>query len=138
RDGGFGAAISLDGPDRFAASATSVDDAGAVYIFQHDGKSWREVAEILPVEPQWGVSSFGPSVLLRGDTLIVGQPKFWVGEAFVGAAWMYRLVDGRWVFAQKLMAPDPRPNAQFASTLAMDGEWLIVGARVDDEGGHLA
>src|SRR5690606_35186421 len=51
---------------------------------------------------------------------------------------MYRLVDGRWVFAQKLMAPDPRPNAQFASTLAMDGEWLIVGARVDDEGGHLA
>src|SRR5690606_25269270 len=111
--------------------------AGAIYIFEDNGEAWHEVAEILPVEPQWA-NGFGGSLLLRGDTLIVGQPKFQTAEGFVGAAWVYRLVDGRWEFAQKLMAPDPWPNSKFADAMAMDGEWLAVGARLDEEGGHHA
>ena len=138
---GFGGAISLDGPDRFAASAGGEDvlepDAGAVYVFEHNGEAWHEVAEILPVEPQWQ-TSFGPSLLLRGDTLIVGQPKFKIAEGFVGAAWVYRLVGGRWEFSQKLMAPDPRPSARFGNAMAMDGEWLIIGAPWDDEVARIA
>src|SRR5690606_37860062 len=129
-------ALSLGGPDRFAASAPGEDflgaHTGAVYVFEHNGEAWHEVAEILPVEPQ-GFTGFGGSLLMRGDTLIVGQPHFKIAEGSVGAAWVYRLVDGRWEFAQKLMAPDPRPNAKFAHAVAMDAEWLAIGAPRDDE-----
>jgi hypothetical protein len=138
---GFGVAVSMDGPDRFAASAPGEDvvepDTGAVYIFEHNGETWREVAEIVPVEPQW-TRGFGDTLLLRGDTLIVGEPRFQTAAAEPGAAWVYRLVGGRWEFAQKLVPPDPRTGARFSDAMAMDGEWLVVGARLDDEGGYHA
>jgi len=138
---GFGAAVALDGRARFAASALRQDfggeRAGAVYIFEHDGATWHEVADILPIEPQWG-NEFGRSLALRGDTLVVGAPRFQTASAAPGAAWVYRQIDGRWEFVQRLVPPDPRTGARFGNALAMDDQWLIVGARLDDEGGHHA
>ena len=139
---GFGSGIAMDGPDRFAAGAPNEDaagsDAGAVYIFEHDGESWNEMAEILPVEPAWQ-QWFGIPLALRGDTLVVGEPMhFFSATVKTGAAWVYRQIDGRWEFAQKLVPPDPRNGARFGNALAMDGEWLMVGARLDEEMGHHA
>src|SRR5690606_1985515 len=139
---GFGRAISLDGAGRFAATAMGEDAAGyaagAAYIFEHDGERWREAAEILPpIFP--GHNGFGSSVELCGDTLLVGGPGYVVeGIGAAGAVYVFREEDGRWEFKQLIVAPDPRLSARFGNALALDGEWLVVGARADDEGGNLA
>jgi hypothetical protein len=138
---GFGGAVALDGPDRFAASAGGEDAAGfavgAAYIFEHNGEAWHEVAEILPPIFE-GHNGFGSAVALRGDTLAVSGPSFIVGEVAAGAVYIFREEDGRWEFKQLLVAPDPRLGARFGNALALDGGWLMVGAPWDKELGHLA
>jgi hypothetical protein len=124
----FGAAISMDGPDRFAASAPGEDvvgfETGALYVFEHDGTAWREVAEILPVEPEWN-RGFGGTLVLQGDTLIAGQRN--------DACWVYRLRNGRWEFDQKVPAPPSVSFTWFADGLALNREWLAVGAPHDSQ-----
>jgi hypothetical protein len=125
----FGAAISMDGPSRFAAGAPGEDvagfETGAIYIFEHDGEAWREVAEILPVEPEWD-NGFGGTLVLRGDTLVTGQ-------LYSNIVWVYRERDGRWEFDQKIAAPGPPSPSWFSFGLALDGDWLAIGAPLDGE-----
>jgi hypothetical protein len=134
---GFGGAVALDGPARFVATAPGEDllgyRGGAAYIFEHNGEAWNEVAEILPpIFP--GHNGFGESVVLRGDTLVVGGPGYIIeGIGNVGAAYVFRAEGGVWEFKQLLVAPDPRLGARFGHELALDDDWLMVGAYLDDE-----
>jgi hypothetical protein len=47
-------------------------EAGAAYLFHHEGAGWVEVAKLLPSEPEWG-GHFG-FVALSGDTAFIGAP----------------------------------------------------------------
>ncbi|MFG0285574.1 MAG: GC-type dockerin domain-anchored protein [Phycisphaerales bacterium JB039] len=136
----FGRAISFDGV-RFVASSPGEDiaatDSGAVYIFAHDGGGWREVAEVLPPDPVF-LHSFGMAVALRGDTLVVGAPIRSVSGMRAGAAYIYIEDDGRWVFKQMLAAPDPMAGAEFGHAIALNSDWLMVSARLDEEKGPAA
>jgi hypothetical protein len=138
---GFGGAISMDGADRFAATAGGEDAAGflagAAYIFEHNGEAWNEVAEILPPIFE-GHNGFGSAVALRGGILVVSAQNFIVGEIAAGAVYVFGEENGKWEFKQLLVAPDPRLGARFGNALALDGEWLMVGARLDEEMGHHA
>jgi hypothetical protein len=123
----FGTAGSMDGPDRFAASAPAEDvaggDTGAIYIFEHNGEAWHETAEILPVEPVWS-RCFACALALQGDTLVAGQRN--------DACWVYRERSGRWEFDQKIPAPPSVSFTWFSDGLTLDGEWLVVGAPHDN------
>ncbi|MFG0285567.1 MAG: GC-type dockerin domain-anchored protein [Phycisphaerales bacterium JB039] len=137
----FGASLALDGA-RFAAGSPGDDsaepDAGAVYIFEHDGSGWVETAQVLPAEPRWNSHFASDGLALQGDTLVVGEVDHIIGGISAGAAYVYRLKDGAWSFRQKLTAPEPRLGARFGNAIALDGQWLMIAARNDDEMGHNA
>lgn len=71
----FGARVALDFP--YAVVGAYLEDsqgtnAGAVYVFRHDGASFREVAKLTSPNPE-EFSAFGWGVDISGDHLIVSQ-----------------------------------------------------------------
>lgn len=70
--------------------------------------------------------SFGTTVSLQGDELIVGEPN----TSFRGGSvYVYERTDRGWSQTQRLTAPDSAPEDGFGSVLARDENTLLVGQK---------
>ncbi len=132
---GFGASIALSG-DRIAVGAVGRDDqgieSGAAYVFESDGAGgWVETAKLLSPDAR-NYDSFG-SVGLDGDLLVVGAPG---GNPMPGvnsgAADLFRREGGAWTHVSRLLPSDGRDQDQFGLRTAVDGDTVVIGARLDD------
>jgi hypothetical protein len=133
----FGAALAVSG-DTLIVGAPGTElpgahNGGAAYIFQHQGKDWKEAARLLP-NPLQANTGFGYAVALDGGTAVVGaryeyNPDSGNGS---GAAYVYIQRNGAWQFQARLAAIDGAPFDLFGDALALHGDWLAVGARAAD------
>jgi len=80
---------------------------------------------------------FGSSVALDGDRALVGAPfdASTAGGSFVGQGHLFDVVDGG--LKTTFDEPTPTDNASFGSSVALDGNRILVGARFDDTAGDL-
>jgi FG-GAP repeat len=82
---------------------------------------------------------FGRAVSISGDYAIVGSPWEDSRGLEAGAAYVFRRVSGNtWVAGTKLMAPDAQGNDRFGSSVAINGDYAIIGAPDEDTGGSEA
>ena len=133
----FGAALAVSG-DTLIVGAPGTElpgahNGGAAYIFQHQGKDWKEAARLLP-NPLQANTGFGYAVALDGGTAVVGaryeyNPDSGNGS---GAAYVYIQRNGAWQLQARLAAIDGAPFDLFGDALALRGDWLAVGARAVD------
>jgi len=158
-DGGdlFGNSLALAGDtvvvgaEREDSNATGVDGAdndlaplsGAAYVFVRSGVIWSQQA-YLKASNTGELDSFGLSVALDGDTLVVGA--FQEGSnatgvggdeldnsaAFSGAAYVFVRSDGIWSQQAYLKASNTDAFDRFGSSVALDGDTLAVGAFQED------
>ncbi len=140
----FGYWAALDG-DYLAAGAPGIAladgtggfatdrPAGAVYVFQRQGEVWVEQAKVLPADSRPG-DRFGLRVALSGDTLAVGAPYKQAppGGSAAGAVYLFQRQGEAWVQQALLASPDGAPFDLFGSSLALQGDTLVVGARSAD------
>jgi len=68
----FGVGVALEG-ERAAIGAFQAGGAGAVYLFELDGATWRQLAKLTAADAEAG-DAFGLAVDLGGATLAVGAP----------------------------------------------------------------
>jgi hypothetical protein len=133
----FGAAVSGSG-DWIAVGANRADppgaeNAGGVYLFLRDGTAWTEQAFLAPEKPDT-LDSFGRSLELDGDALIIGSPGDDGDdgeEAFVnnaGAAYVMRRNGSSWAEEEKLAASDASADDLFGWSVALSGDWAVAGA----------
>lgn len=108
-----------------------------VYIFKRSGDSWIEQARLSEGgsgERDW----FGASTAVHGDWLAVSvqfdfeEERGWRKEA----VYLYRRDGDDWQKASELSVPERK--IFFGSSLAMDGETLVIGAPGDREAGFWA
>jgi hypothetical protein len=72
---------------------------------------------------------FGAAVALSGDRAIIGMPNDKAGSnEDVGAASIYRRVDGTWELERKLANTSADAGAGFGIALAIDTDIVVVGA----------
>jgi hypothetical protein len=146
-DGTFGAAVALDGNtlavgapfnDPFTNGAYQGDD-GYVAIFGLDATgTWgptQTVTHLQPTPPPngtWpptdstlGEFSFGGSVALEGDTLVVGASRFWDG---VGRAFVFKSTNGHFDQVLELKEPDSdqRSDANFGDSVRISGGTIAI------------
>ncbi|MEN8162645.1 MAG: hypothetical protein ABFS37_00830 [Acidobacteriota bacterium] len=79
-------------------------------------------------------AEFGFSLALTDDTLVIGAPgdfDLGVEPEEAGAAYVYTLVSGSWVFQQRLTEAFPGLEEHFGSSVALFGDTLVVGAPGD-------
>lgn len=78
---------------------------------------------------------FGFSVAVSGDYAVVGARLKDEGEdkEDAGAAYVFRRTGGGWPQVSKLTASDGEANDQFGFSVAVDGDYAVVGAAGNDE-----
>jgi hypothetical protein len=106
---------------------------GGVAVFVRAGAGWSIESMIQGPAPGVG---FGLSLAMSGDTLVVGAPTATIGgTADAGRVYVYRWIGTEWIETQILTADPPKPGERFGTSLALDGNRLVVGAPASDRSG---
>ncbi len=120
----FGRAVAFDGTT-VLVGAPSYDNIGRVFVFRDDGSGFVQEAMLVPTTSS-GVRDFGAAVTVQGDIAVVGAPDLdgnSEGDAFV----FRRDAGGIWT-EEAHVGPYLPDGSMFGRSLALDGEWLVVGA----------
>jgi hypothetical protein len=129
----LGYSVALQGTTIVAAAPEVAVDGrsgqGAAYVFTKSGGTWG-FAERLVANDGAAYDDFGRSVAIEGTDLWIGADKANIdAHADQGAAYRFEEVGGSWSQAGKLFATDGQPNDLFGSSIAVDGDTALVGAR---------
>ena len=111
--------------------------AGRTYIFKNDGNdTYKEVAKLQPIAGDiTAYGFFGSSVSMDGNYTLIGS-EFGDGnisEDSVGSAFIFKNIfwpngNDRFVQIAKLIANDPQRHSQFGRSVALEGNYAVVGA----------
>ena len=133
----FGQSVSISG-DTVVVGAYSEDtggsDAGSVYIFTRSGTTWTQQQKIQASDPE-AEDTFGNSVSIDGDTVVVGAQYEDTGGTSAGAAYVFTRSGTTWTEQQKIVASDAQATDYFGQAVAIDGDTVVVGAYLEDTGG---
>ena len=136
-DSYFGLSVSISGNYVIVGAEladTTVTDTGAAYVFyKTDKNDWSSVVRLVASDGKAN-DRFGNSVAIDGDYAVVGA----VLETHInnqeGAAYVFhRTGENSWDSGVKLTAPDGQGIDDFGNSVAIDGEYIAVGARYNDE-----
>ena len=129
----FGFSVDMDG-DLLAVGAfgdgTSAANAGAVYVFRHDGTSYVEEQKLTASTVQTAIR-LGTCVAVDGDTIVSGAPYEDVGAVSNGgAAYVFErdLGTGLWSETARLTSPSPQPSDFFGISASLSGDRVVAGA----------
>jgi hypothetical protein len=132
----FGISVAISG-DTAVVGARMDDtpagtDAGSAYVFVRSGTTWSLQQKLLASDAAAG-DSFGTSVSVSGDTLIVGAPVAdTAGGVDAGAVYAFVRSGTRWTEQQKILPPDGRANLDFGFSSSLSGDTVVIGAPSDD------
>ena len=124
----FGEAMALDGSYLAISAPSANSEQGEVYVFNGFGSTWTQV-QVLTASDGAPLHSFGKSIDLEADTMIVGAP----GNE---AVYVFRLLSGVWVEEQILVHPTaPEVGDAFGTAVSLFGDEALVGAPFEDSDG---
>jgi hypothetical protein len=139
---GFGAAVAISGAtvmvgaiqyETVTGNIAVGPRPGKVYVFQRqaDG-SWVEIAAITASGGAPG-DRFGARIALSGNTVVIGATGHDQNGANSGTVYVFQSVGGTWTEIAQLVPNDNGLGDEFGSSLALDGDRIVVGARRTDE-----
>ena len=136
----FGVSVAISG-DTVVVGADGEDgagiDRGAAYVFertQGGAEGWGQVKK-LTASDAMDLSSFGSSVAISENTIVVGAPRDNGAGRARGAAYVFaRDQDGsgNWGQVKKLIAADAADYAEFGR-VSVSGDTIVVGSPFDSD-----
>jgi choice-of-anchor B domain-containing protein len=132
----FGSSITMHRDAALIGAPGANNGVGlvSVYSFDAEAEEWRSGTALQPFEATAG-AGFGTSIVVSADEIFVGAP----GASGGGA--IYRFSgsnEGDWVGAAKMGPSGLSGRAQFAGTLALEGDVMVAGLPGDDRGAGTA
>jgi hypothetical protein len=127
--GQFGCAVAIHG------NGAIVGANGAAYVFRRTGTTWTEETKLTESPAPPGGSSFGRSVSLHGDSAVVGN-RSGAATQSPGVAYVFRTDGTAWTIEATLAPSDPVARDHFGAAVAIDGDYLVVGAPGATSGGR--
>ena len=94
------------------------------------------ISEYYPVTSDTIGGDFGNSVDVTGNYAIVGDPGALVGNVSQGSASIFQFNGNNWVLVQKLIDATGAAGDDFGYSVAISGNYAIVGAYHDDVGAN--
>jgi len=131
----FGYAVALDGDNAVIGAPYNTHGAnalqGSAYVFARSGSAWTEQAKLFAADGG-AEDLFGSAVAVSGDTVVAGAFIDDIGDqANQGSAYVFVRAGAAWSLQQKLLMAGGELNDQFGLGVAIDGDKLLVGARLD-------
>ncbi len=137
----FGTSVAMSGEFAIVGSVLELGpglvNSGAAYIFERTPGGWVERAK-LNMFGGTGGDEFGRAVAIHGDVAIVGAPGAdrppmpITPLVDAGAALVYRRTGDAWMPEQNLQSSDIASGDRFGSSVAIEGDWALVGAENAD------
>jgi hypothetical protein len=131
----FGNSLDISG-DTLVIGAHWMDDgdlsnSGAAYVvkFSYDESQdlWDTEGVELTGDPVEN-AEFGYAVAISGDVVVVGAHKDSEKGIYSGSVYVFRNNGSTWIREAKLYADDAQAYEYFGSSVAIDGDTLVVGA----------
>jgi hypothetical protein len=156
----FGTVLALSGDtlvvgapgESSSATGVGVDStdtaalrSGAVYVFARTSGVWSQQA-YLKASNTRALASFGQSVAIGADVVVVGAPledssgtgvggdPRSAGLSGAGAAYVFRRASGTWTQRAYVKPPRTVAGMHFATSIAVSGDALLLGAPADAAG----
>ncbi|UCH24555.1 MAG: hypothetical protein JSV66_11420 [Trueperaceae bacterium] len=144
-DSEFGNAVSLSGDiavvgaylDDQHCPAVPDCDSGSAYVFERTGVSWQQQVKLIPSDSGAG-DRFGTSVVVSGETVVVGARLDDDAGSNSGSAYVFVREAGIWSQQAKLTAADAAAGSEFGYAVGLDGDTVVIGSRLDDRRGSHA
>ena len=144
----FGTSVAISGDTVVVgardATVSGHFQQGSAYVFVEPAGGWSTTSSYtakLTASDGAAGDSFGISVAISGDTVVVGA--FWAqidGNTNQGAAYVFVKPAGGWAttstYAAKLTASDGTLNDNFGWSVAISGDTVVVGSSNALIGGH--
>jgi hypothetical protein len=137
----FGTSVGISG-DNVVVGAHFEDgigtDYGAAYVFNRNlpaADAWGQVAKLTAGSDVENAAYFGYSVAVSSDFAVVGAYGEDGGATNCGAVYVFDRDFGgsdNWGQVAKLIASDEENGDEFGYSLAIDGDYAIVGTRYED------
>ena len=128
----FGYFVAIEDETLVVGAIGDEQSTGAAYVFERSGTTWTETDK-LTANDGAAVDWFGRNVTLEGPTIAVGAPlSDPSGVVNAGAAYLFEKSGPGWTQTDKIISPTPTPGAVFGASVAMDGEWLVIAAELDN------
>jgi FG-GAP repeat protein len=132
----FGESVAIDG-NSIVVGAPHNNDKGTAYVFVRSGTTWTQEAK-LNASDRARDDHFGESVAISGDTVAVGA-QWDNDEGFrSGSAYVFVRSGTIWSQQKKLTARDGAKKDEFGESIAISGDTVVIGARLDDDAGQFS
>lgn len=115
----------------------SANRTGAAFVFTRNAanQTWTFVTRLNPTDGSTD-DEFGRSVSVNGTVIVVGSPRHSPTSKKSGAMYAYRQqASGSWALASKLRPAAGDNGDEFGHSVAVFGDWLAAGARLDEANG---
>lgn len=126
RVGNFGSALAISG-DRMViganyASFREIAYAGLAFVYRRTNGVWTFESQLEGdfTYPDWSRPGFGSTVAIEGNLIVVGASQ----TAGKGAAFVYKLLSGRWTRVAKLTSPT---GQRFGTSVSVSSGRVAVG-----------
>jgi hypothetical protein len=116
------------------------DGPPAAYVFRRESDTnWQFLVKLaLPETADWRLSDLG-EVAISDKYAVIGVPAAEEEGVYVGAVHIYEVEPSAdWATPTTIPAPHPDTNRSFGQRVAMDGDFVLVGAPRDDRNGARA
>ena len=131
----LGSSVAISGD--YAIVGAPQDGSGSAYIFQKSGANWIQMQKIVASDGD-SDDNFGTSVAISGDYAVVGAVydnenatgTGALGDA--GSAYVFKRTGASWAQEQKIVASDRQMQDYFGSSVAISGDYVVVGALLQD------
>ena len=139
----FGISVAILG-DQIVVGAFGDDDngsaSGSAYVFKKPTSGWANMTQNAKLLASDGASNdqFGRIVGISGNQIVVGASGDDDKGSNSGSAYVFEKPSSGWANmtqTDKLLAPDGASNDRFGSSVAVDGNYAIVGVSGDDDKG---
>lgn len=131
----FGFSVALGPEDvvvgfpRFRDSNPTFNyNGGAINVFRRAGKVPLTGEHLRRATTTHSMESFGWSVAIDQDRIVVGSPDDSVPIEDAGAVFVFRREADSWIEEAELVASDAQEDLKFGWSVDIDGDRLVVGA----------
>lgn len=132
RDFGFGKALAVNADFLVVGAPEALGSGGSnqgrVHVFERGQTGWQLSTTLAAPDGDFG-DRFGCSLALDGSRVLVGACGDVVpGEEAIGSAYLFQKDAGDWRLLQKLRPAESAASSGFAFTLALQSDWILIGA----------
>jgi hypothetical protein len=133
----FGSACALDGNVLIIGDDDSISlglPYGAAYVYRFDGNDWNPEQRLIAGDPAYRGGSFGRSVAVHGDYILVADPFLRVGNEGSGFVYSFRFDGAQWIEEDIFTGGDTEVGDTFGTRIALHGDRAVVNAPYHDIG----